>query len=178
MLRLKRTLWTILAVCFLAVSWLWDTLAPLIRAFLDLLPLERVKRAVIDFMDRLSPYPTLAIFLIPLVASEPIKLGSFWLFAQKQWFAGSATFLFAEILRFGLVAFLFTACKDKLLSIPWFKKLYELFVRAHVWAHAQVDPIKAKIRAALIEAGLIGGRGPLLRRLRALWRIARRGSVA
>ncbi len=178
MRRLKRIFWTTLAVLFLAVSWLWDTLAPLIRAFLVLIPLERVKRAVIDFMDRLAPYPTLAIFLIPLVASEPIKLGSFWLFAQKQWFAGSATFLFAEILRFGLVAFLFTACKDKLLSIPWFKKLYELFVRVHEWAHEQVDPIKKAIREALVEAGFIGGQGSFWRRLRTLWRIARRGSAA
>jgi hypothetical protein len=176
--RLKRILWTLLAVCFLAASWLWDTLAPLIRAFVDLIPLERVKRAIIAFMDRLAPYPTLAVFLIPVVASEPIKLGSFWLFAQKQWLAGSAAFLFAEILRFGLAAFLFKACKEKLLSIPWFRRLHDLFARAHVWAHEQVDPLKAKIRAALIESGLIGGRGPLLRRLRALWRIARRGSAA
>ncbi len=177
-LRLKRILWTAVAVCFLALSWLWDTLAPLFRAFFELIPLERVKRAVVAFMDRLAPYPTLAVFLVPLVASEPIKLGSFWFFAQKQWFAGAATFAFAEVLRFGLVAFLFTACKDKLLSIPWFARLYALFVRAHEWAHAQVDPLKAQIRAALVEAGFIGGRGPLLRRLRALWRIARRGSAA
>ena len=102
MLRLKRILWTAVAVCFLAVSWLWDTLAPLFRAFFDLIPLERVKQAVIAFMDRLAPYPTLAVFLIPVVASEPIKLGSFWLFAQKQWVAGGTAFLFAEILRFGL----------------------------------------------------------------------------
>ena len=40
MLRLKRILWTAVAVCFLAVSWLWDTLAPLIRAIIDLIPLE------------------------------------------------------------------------------------------------------------------------------------------
>jgi hypothetical protein len=177
-LRLKRILWTAVAVCFLAVSWLWDTLAPLIRAIIDLIPLERVKQAVIAFMDRLEPYPTLAIFLIPLFASEPIKVGAFWFFTQKQWLAGVATYLFAEVMRFGLVAFLFTACKDKLLSIPWFARLYALFVRAHEWAHAQVDPLKAQIRAALVEAGLIGGKGPLLRRLRALWRIARRGGAA
>ena len=178
MQRLKRILWTAVAVCFLAVSWLWDTLAPLFRAFFDLIPLERVKQAIIAFMDRLAPYPTLAVFLIPVVASEPIKLGSFWLFAQKQWLAGGAAFLVAEILRFGLAAFLFKACKDKLLSIPWFARLYDLFTRAHAWAHAQVDPLKAQIRTALVEAGFIGGRGPLLRKLRALWRIARRGSAA
>ena len=178
MLRVKRILWTIAAVCFLAVSWLWDTLAPLFRAFFDLIPLERVKRAIIAFMDNLAPYPTLAIFLIPLVASEPIKIGSFWFFAQKQWLAGASTFVFAEVLRFGLVAFLFSACKDKLLTIPWFARLYALFVRIHEWAHHQVDPLKAQIRAALVEAGLIGGKGPLLRRLRALWRIVRRKSAA
>ena len=175
MARLKRIAWTFLAVCFLAVSWLWETLAPLIRALIDLIPLERTKAAVIRFMDGLSPYPTRIVFLIPLVASEPIKLVAFWLFAHKQWAAGLLTYVGAELLRFGLVAFLFKACKDKLLSIAWFRRLYEWFVRAHEWAHAQVDPLRRAIRAALVEAGLIGGSGPLLRRLRALWRIARRG---
>lgn len=178
MRRLKRILWTTVAVCFLAVSWLWDTLAPLIRAFLDLIPLERVKRAIISFVEGLRPYPTLAVFLIPLIACEPVKIGSLWLFAQKQWFAGLATYVFAEVLRFGLVAFLFNACKDKLLSIGWFAKLYELFVRVHAWAHEQVDPIRKAIRDALVEAGLIGGHGSIWRRLVALWRIARRGSAA
>ena len=178
MRRLKRIVWTATAVAFLAVSWLWDTLAPLIRAILDVIPLERVKRAVIGFIDGLAPYPTLAVFLVPLIVCEPVKLGSVWLFAQKQWLAGLATFVFAEVLRFGLVAFLFAACKDKLLSIGWFNRLYEIFVRVHAWAHEQVDPIKKAIRDALVEAGLIGGKGAIWRRLVALWRIARRGSAA
>ena len=175
MRRLKRIVWTFVAVCFLAVSWLWDTLAPLVRALIDLIPLERAKQAVVRFMDRLSPYPTLIVFLIPLVATEPVKIFAFWLFAKHQWLAGVLTFASAEILRFGLVAFLFKSCKDKLLSIGWFARLYAWFVRAHEWAHEQVDPVRRSIRAALVESGLIGGRGPLWRRLTALWRITRRG---
>ena len=179
MQRLKRILWTRVAVLFLGVSWLWDTLHPIIRAIINAIPLEHLKQAVIRYMDRLSPYPTLVVFLIPLVASEPIKLLAFWLFAKKEFVAGVLTFLAAELLRFGLVAFLFTTCKEKLLSIPWFRRLYEFFLRAHQWAHEQVDPIRQSIRAALVEAGFIGGaKGPLLRRLRALWRIARRNRPA
>jgi hypothetical protein len=178
MARLKRIAWTFVAVCFLAVSWLWDTLAPLIRAIIDVIPLERTKQAIIRFVDGLSPYPTLVVFLVPLVACEPVKIVALWLFAQKQWLAGLLTYVGAELLRFGLVAFLFSACKDKLLSIGWFRKLYEWFQRVHEWAHAEVDPVRRAIRAALVEAGLIGGSGPILRRLKALWRIARRGSAA
>ena len=170
---LKRVLWTFLAVCFLIVSWIWDTLGPLIRAGLDLIPLENLKRLVINFIDRLPPYPTLFVFLIPLIVIEPIKLAALWFFAQKQWLIGMAFFISGEVLRFGLVAFLFKSCKEKLLTIGWFAQLYALFDRAHRWAHAQVDPIKAAIKQLLIDSGLIGGRGPLLQRVRALWRLMR-----
>src|SRR6476620_6459394 len=109
---------------------------------LELIPLERLKQAVLRFIDRLPPYPTLFLFLIPIVVIEPVKIGSLWLFAHKRWIAGVVSYAGAEVLRFGLVAFLFKACRDKLLSISWFARLYEIFVRVHEWAHEQVDPIK------------------------------------
>jgi hypothetical protein len=175
---LKRIVWTVLALLFLGVSWLWDTLHPLIRRFIDILPLDGMKRAVVRFMDRLPPYVTLAVFLIPLLASEPVKIVAFWLFTRKQWLPGVLVYAGAELLRFGLVAFLFNACRDKLLSISWFARMYVWFVRVHEWAHEQVEPLRASLRAyahrAFVEAGLSGGRGSFWRRLMALWRYTRR----
>ena len=176
--RLTRILWTLLALAFLAVSWLWDALAPLVRAVLMHIPLEGLKRAVIRFMDRLQPYPTLFVFLIPIVVIEPFKIRSLWLLAKGEILVGLFVSGAAEILRFGLVAFLFKTCKDKLLSIPWFAKAYALFVAAHDWAHRQVEPLRRWIRDALLEAGLQPGQGSFVRRVRALWRHARRRSSA
>lgn len=173
--RFKRTLWTILALTFLGVSWLWERLHPLVRWIIDQIPLEGVKRAVARFMDRLPPYPTLIIFLVPLVALEPGKILAVWLFARGQWLAGVAVYVATDVIRLGLVSFLFNTCRDKLLSIAWFARLYALFVHAHEWAHAQVAPLKAAIRKALEDAGLLHNRASLWRKVAALWGYARRG---
>jgi hypothetical protein len=175
MRRFKRALWTTLALIFLGVSWLWEQLRPPIRWVIDRIPLEAVKRAIARFMERLPPYPTLIIFLVPLIALEPAKIVALWLFAKGQWLLGVATYIGTDVLRLGLVSFLFNMNKDKLLSIGWFKTLYEWFTWAHEWAHNQVAPLKAAIRQALEEAGLLGGRGAILRKLAAIWRFARKG---
>ena len=175
MRRFKRTLWTILALAFLGLSWLWEKLHPLIHWVIDRIPLEALKRAVARFMERLPPYPTLIVFLIPLIALEPMKIVALWLFAKGQWLPGVATYIGTDVLRLGLVSFLFNTNKDKLLSIPWFLRLYEWFTYVHEWARAQVAPLKAAIRQALLEAGLLGGRGGIVRKIAAIWRFARRG---
>ncbi len=172
--RFKRGILISLALAFLGVSWLWEQLHPVVRWIIDRIPLESLKQAVVRFMDRLSPYPTLCVFLAPLVVVEPLKILAVWLLAKGQWALGVFTYLGTDILRLGLVSFLFKTCQDKLLSIPWFRRLYEWFVAAHEWAHAQVAPIRAALRRALAEAGLTGGRAGLWRKVAAVWRYARR----
>ena len=166
--------WLLLAVGFLGLSWFWDLLHALVQRFIDLLPLEQAKQAVGRFMARLPPYPTLIVFLIPLALSEPIKIAALWLIAKRHWTLGALVYGGAELIRFGLVAYLFSTCRDKLLSIRWFARLYGLFVRAHDWAHEQVEPVRAWAREAIDYAGLPRGRGDFWRKVGALWRHARR----
>jgi hypothetical protein len=175
MRRLKRSVWTTLALIFLGVSWLWDQLRPPIHWIIDRIPLEALKRAIERFMARLPPYPTLIIFLIPVIALEPMKIVALWLFAKGQWFLGITTYVGTDVLRLGLVSFLFEINKEKLLSIPWFRKLYGWFTWAHEWAHNQVAPLKEALHQALREAGLLGGKGAIFRKIAAIWRYARRG---
>jgi hypothetical protein len=145
-----------------------------VRWVLERIPLEGLKRAVIRFMDRLPPYPTLAIFLVPIVTLEPMKLVALWLFARHQFLLGLVTYVGADVVRLALVAFLFKTCRDKLLSIGWFAWCYAWVVRAHDWAHRQVDPIKRALILWAREAGLIGTRAGLWTRLKAFWRFSRR----
>ncbi len=175
MKRVRYYLWVTLALIFLGVSWMWDGLREIVAWFVQILPLERVKQAVARFVQRLPAYPTLAIFLVPLVLLEPMKILALWFLAKKQWWAGVSTYVATDLLRLALVSFLFEACKEKLLSIGWFNWLYVRFVAAHEWANEKVAPIKAAIRQALADAGLLGTRGKFLRKLRALWRHARVG---
>ncbi len=174
-MRLKRILWVALAAAILGVSWLWDVLRRPIEWAIDRLPLQRIKAAFARALDRLPPYPTLIAFLIPVLAVEPLKLVALWLLAKRHIVFGVLLYGGCEVLRLSLVSFFFSVSRDKLLSIPWFHRLYDLVMRAHDWAHAQVAPLRAAARRALAEAGLIGGHGVFWRKATALWRHARRG---
>ena len=88
--RFRRVLWTLVALIFLGLSWLWDHLHPIITFLIRLIPLEGVKEAVRRFMEHLPPYPTLVVFLIPAIVHELMKVGAFFLFHRHQWLAGVA----------------------------------------------------------------------------------------
>jgi hypothetical protein len=172
--RLKQIAWTILALIFLAVSWAWEALAPVVQATIDLIPLRAVKAWANRVLDRLRPYPTLLVFAIPLGLSEGIKIVSYVAFAHKQFMLGLVTYLLAEIVRYGLAAYIWNVCRDKLLSIGWVAKLHAWLLVAHDWANAQTAPIKAWIKQALVEAGLTSSDAGLWLRVKALWRYSRR----
>ncbi len=178
MRRFRRVIWTIVALIFLGLSWLWDHLHPIISFFIGLIPLEGLKEAVRRFMARLSPYPTLIVFLIPAVVHEIMKVVAIFLFRRHQWVAGALMYIAADIIGIALVAFIFENCKEKLLSISWFAWCYAKFEAAHHWARAQVAPIKAHIHQALVEAGLVGGRAGIIAKLVAIWRYTRRRRAA
>jgi hypothetical protein len=174
MYRFRRIVWTIVALIFLGLSWLWDHLHPIIAFIIKLIPLEGVKEAVRRFMAGLAPYPTLVVFLLPAIVHELMKVAALFLFHKHQWVAGAIMYLAADVIGIALVAFLFETCKEKLLSIPWFARCYAWFDAAHHWARQQIVPIKAYIHQALQEAGLLGGRAGIIAKLVAIWRYARR----
>jgi len=173
-MRVKNMAWTALALIFLAVSWAWDVVAPLVQAMIDVLPLRRLKLWAHNVLENLSPYPTLLVFLIPLALSEVIKLISFLAFARGQIFGGALIYLLAEIVRFGLAAYVWSVCREKLLSIEWVEKFHAWLLRVNDWAQERIAPLKAWVRQALDEAGLTGTKAGLLARIKAFWRHARR----
>jgi hypothetical protein len=174
MRRFRHAAWITVALIFLGLSWLWDHLHPIISFIIELIPLEGVKRVVRQYMESLPPYPTLVVFLVPAVVHELMKVAALFLFHKHHWVAGVLMYAAADVMGIALVAFLFETCKEKLLSIPWFARCYAWFEAAHIWAHAQIAPIKAHIHQALVEAGLAGGRAGIIAKLAALWRYERR----
>ena len=72
----------------------------------------------------LRPYPTLALFALPLIVLEPAKPFAAYLAATGHVTAGLLIFGCAEILKLVMVERLFSVSRDKLLSIPAFAWLY------------------------------------------------------
>ena len=74
MRRLLKPLWILLALVFLFEAWLWDHLWPIVRRIVDLVPWRRLKQRLAEAIERLPPYATLLVFLIPVVLLFPLKL--------------------------------------------------------------------------------------------------------
>ncbi len=84
----------------------------------------------------LSPYATLALFLIPLAIIEPFKIVALYFLSEGRWIAAIVTFVAAKVIGIGLAERLFAISRAKLLSIGW-------FARAHGWVIASKDYIHA-----------------------------------
>jgi hypothetical protein len=72
----------------------------------------------------LRPYPSLALFAVPVIILEPAKPLSGYLIGTGHFFAGAVIFIAAEVLKLTVVEQLFQLNKKKLLSIPAFARAY------------------------------------------------------
>lgn len=146
---LKKIFWYALALAFLIEAWLWDKSVALGHWVVDRIPLEPLKAALARGIERLPPMAVLPIFLLPVIVLLPFKLAALWLLAHGAFVLGGAAFLLAKLASVGLAAFIFDLTRDKLLSMPWFLRLYRRVLSWRDWAHAIVDPYKARIREAV-----------------------------
>jgi hypothetical protein len=72
------------------------------------------------WVTSLGPYPSLALFAIPVLLLEPAKPLSAYLIGTGHFFAGAVVFIAAEVLKLTVVERLFHLNKKKLLSIRAF----------------------------------------------------------
>ena len=142
MRRWLKPVWIFLAVLFLIEAWLWDHLEPIVARIVAVIPWQRLKALLARLIARLSPTATLVVFLVPVAVIIPFKLLGLWLVAEGYWVHAAGMLL----LGLGATAFVFDACRDKLLQLVWFRLLYESLIALRDWAHAMVDPITRKIR--------------------------------
>jgi len=78
-----------------------------------------LKRARL-WITSLRPYPSLALFAVPVIILEPAKPLAGYLLGTGHFFFGAVTFITAEVLKLTLVEHLFQLNRKKLLSIPAF----------------------------------------------------------
>jgi len=168
MRKLLRPLWVVLALAFLLEAWLWDHLEPVVERLVDLVPWNRLKTRLVVAITRLSPVATLALFAIPFVVLFPVKVLELWLLAHRKWLSGAALLVLAKLIGLGVTAFIFEVTREKVLQIPWFRRLYDTVNWLRDWAHGIVDPINLRIKQWLrvLAPGRAGRAFRLLMRLR------------
>ena len=81
----------------------------------------------------LSPYPTLLLFIVPLVILEPAKPAAAYLVGTGHACLGLVLLASAEILKIVLIERLFSVSRDKLLSIPAFAWAYRKYSAVRDW---------------------------------------------
>jgi hypothetical protein len=96
------------------------------------LPLRKLR----DWIRSLPPYPSLALFSVPVIVLEPIKPIAAYLAATGQFLSGAVTFIVGELLKLVLVERLLSLAREKLLRIPAFARLYGWYSQAMAWLKA------------------------------------------
>src|SRR5215813_4728383 len=94
---LLRPLLILLALIFLFEAWLWSHLAPIVGSIVALVPWARFKARVAAAIERLPPYPTLLVFLVPVILLLPLKFLGLWLLARGSWFGALGVLAFAKM---------------------------------------------------------------------------------
>jgi hypothetical protein len=174
MRRVFKPLWILLALVFLFEAWLWEHLRPLVAWVVHLVAWDRLKTRVAAAIAHLPPYPTLLIFLIPVILLFPLKLLGLWMLAHGSWLGAMAVLAAAKVVSMGVMAFIFEVTRPKLLQLGWFRWLYEHIL---VWlekAHALIDPIKLRIKQAMRRLVWLAKPGRPSRFVRHIARIRRR----
>jgi hypothetical protein len=146
MRRLLRPFLILLALVFLFEAWLWGHLAPIVGWVVARIPWATFKARVAAASERLPPYPTLLVFLIPVILLLPLKVAGFWMLAHGFWLGAMAVLSFAKVVSLGVTAFIFDLTRPKLLELPWFRWLYERVIVWLAWAHGLIDPIKRRLK--------------------------------
>lgn len=105
-------------------------------------------------IERLPPYPTLVLFLVPFVVLEPFKLWGLWLLGTGSLAAGATMLAIAHLTSILLVERLFHATRDKLLTIGWFARIHGWVSALYDWSLGRLRATAAWRAAAVVLAGL------------------------
>ena len=112
------------------VDVIFMTLAKPIANWIDKhVPLRRLR----DWIRSLPPYPSLALFSVPVIVLEPIKPIAAYLVATGQFLSGALTFIFGELLKLVLVERLFSLTQEKLMKIPLLCEPVWMVQPRHSW---------------------------------------------
>jgi hypothetical protein len=101
----------------------------LIRPFAARLARLPLFVGILSWLRTLGPYPTLALFIVPIVILEPIKPVAAYLAAIGHFRLGLLLVIVGEILKVTVLERLFHASRDKLMSIPAFASAYDFVQR-------------------------------------------------
>src|ERR1700712_1626925 len=79
-------------------------------------------------LQRISPYLSLLVLLVPLLLVEPLKLVALLVAGSGHWLAGAAILVGAYAASLLVIERLFRVLKPKIMMMGWFNRLWTGFV--------------------------------------------------
>ncbi len=123
----------VVAAIYIAVDELFSFATQPLAAWLAR---QDIARRLRRWIMSLSPYPALALFVVPLIILEPVKPVAAYFAATGHFATGAALFVGGELLKLVLVERLFLLNKRKLLSIAAFAWCYWYISALREWLEA------------------------------------------
>jgi uncharacterized membrane protein len=128
--RLLKPVIVLLAVIYFIVDAVFLRVA---KPLADWLFEHRIFDGLREWIVSLRPYPTLALFAVPVLVLEPVKPAAAYLAATGHVASGAAVFVVGEVLKLVLVERLFVLGQKKLMSIPAFAWAYRQYRQVMDW---------------------------------------------
>ena len=128
--RILKPITYVIAVLYVMVDAVFMTVAKPIAGWLE-------KRLVLKklgaWIKSLRPYPSLALFSVPVIVLEPVKPAAAYLAATGQLAKGIVILVVGELLKLVLIERLFRLTRDKLMKIRAFAWIYAKSCEAKAW---------------------------------------------
>ncbi len=131
--RILKTVTYVLAALYFLVDAVFIAVA---KPVSDWLAKHLVLRKLRSWIRSLRPYPSLALFSVPVIILEPVKLVAAYLAATGQIVSSVVTLVVGELLKLVLIERLFSLTRDKLVKIPAFAWAYAKFRQVKAWLEA------------------------------------------
>jgi uncharacterized membrane protein len=131
--RILKPVTYVLAAAYFLVDAVFSVVA---KPISDWIAKHLVLRKLRAWIRSLRPYPSLALFSVPLIILEPVKPVAAYLAATGQIVTSALTLVVGELLKLVLVERLFSLTRDKLMKIPAFAWTYAQFRQAKAWLEA------------------------------------------
>jgi hypothetical protein len=109
----------------------------------------------------LPPYPSLALFSVPVILLEPVKFAAAYIAATGSFIVALFTFLTGELLKLVLIERLFDLTREKLLRIS-----------AFAWSYSQYTHLRTRIMRSEAWQAVRSASQYVLKRIKS-WRVAR-----
>jgi hypothetical protein len=126
---LKPFVFLLAAIYFLVDAVFLTIARPIARRLANLWIFDRLRTWIVS----LRPYPTLALFMVPVLILEPVKPVAAYLTATGHIVSGLTVLLVGELLKLILIERLFCISRDKLMSIAAFAWCCDKFRQAREW---------------------------------------------